>query len=89
MITIFKWKSWREGDACPDCSKGKLVAVNARSVLTLGRLVPYLLCDGYPRCGFATRRIASGPETKKGPAGFPAGPLTTNMANPSTGMADL
>jgi len=49
---------WRVGDPCPHCGK-PLAAGTGRSIVTLGRRVPWLRCEGWPRCDFATRRIAS------------------------------
>ncbi len=55
---VIGFRHYHEGDICPECGKRKLIAVVGRSLLTLGRLKPWLVCDGHPRCGFATRRIA-------------------------------
>lgn len=48
---------WRAGDPCPHCGK-PLEAGAGRLIVTLGRRVPWLRCEGWPRCDFVTRRIA-------------------------------
>jgi len=48
--------SWSAGDACPHCGK-PLSAGIGRSLATLWRTVPWLRCDGWPKCDFSTRRV--------------------------------
>jgi hypothetical protein len=55
------FRRYHAGDTCPECGKRKLYAATGRSLFTFGRPRPWLLCEGHPRCGFATRRIASCP----------------------------
>ena len=73
---MFGFRRYHEGDTCPACGKRKLYAATGYSVLTLGRPKPWLLCEGYPRCGFATRRIAPTPHRREQqPAGVATAPL--------------
>lgn len=44
----------RNGDPCPRCGK-PLMLVSGRSLMTLFRRCLWLLCQGAPKCGFATR----------------------------------
>jgi hypothetical protein len=52
---------WRSGEACPVCGK-PLELGRGRSVLTLGRPVPWLRCTGWPKCDFSTRRVTTLPK---------------------------
>jgi len=54
---MFGFRKYHEGDTCPECSKRELMAITGRSLVTFGHPALWLVCDGYPRCGFATRRI--------------------------------
>ncbi len=49
-------KGWRAGDPCPHCGK-PLAFGHGRSIVTLGRPVPWLRCEGWPKCEFSTQRI--------------------------------
>ncbi len=59
------FRHYHEGDVCPECGKRKLMAVVGRGLFSylfsFGKPQPWLMCEGYPRCGFATRRIAKTP----------------------------
>jgi hypothetical protein len=48
---------WSAGEPCPHCGK-PMAAGTGRSIGTIWRPVPWLRCEGWPKCDFSTRRIA-------------------------------
>lgn len=58
---MFSFWKYHEGDTCPECGKRKLVAITGHSLVTLGRSAHWLVCEGYPRCGFASLKKSNVP----------------------------